>query len=101
MSILGAIIPIPIPMPIYNNGNCSEWSQNDTKIIISIYIVLFLVFIFAVMYEKLINKTSINDILVIDFNCKSAFVEIYVLLFYVTMFATIIGLSVYGVYSLF
>jgi len=98
----GGLIYIPDP----NNGPSGPWTANDTKGMIAITIVLFLITLISIIIEWQFakKKTTIGDYLKEVLSCgmsmstsymASIFTNMVVMFFYVCFFLLVAGFGTY------
>jgi hypothetical protein len=97
MNLLQTIMPIPIPV---NYGDSSgRWNETDTKITIAFLIVTFILFLLAIIIEK-IRGNSWRDIFKGD-TCKlTLFSEFIIFCSYSIFSIAIFGFLGYFIYTL-
>jgi len=95
MNLLQTIIPIPIPMD--SHGSSGSWTKTDTKITITILILTFILFLLAIVIEK-IRGTSWKDIFKVD--TSTLLSEAIIICSYLVFGIAIFGFLGYFIYNL-
>jgi small-conductance mechanosensitive channel len=88
---------MPIIMPV-SSGSSGPWTDNDTKVWISIYLALAVLWILQVLYSVIFNKLTLKEALTTE-NNDYFLVEVSNVLFYcITVLALIavIGVAIYN-----
>jgi len=97
MNLLQTIMPIPIPV---NYGDSSgHWTETDTKITIAVLIVTFILFLLAIIIEK-IRGNSWKDIFSVIDGDLTIFSTFIIFCFYSIFSLAIFGFLCYFIYSL-
>ncbi len=96
MNLLQSIIPVPIPVD--TNGSSARWTETDTKITLAILIVTFILFLLAIIIEK-IRGNSWKDIFLFDGDLTS-FSICMIICSYSIFSMSIFGFLCYFIYSL-
>ena len=81
---LGIVMPIGktvMYIPDGNDGPSGPWTETDTKVVISILVVLLILFVLAVIIE-LIRGTKLKNILLLDDWDMTMFSEMSIICFY-------------------
>lgn len=98
-------------LPETNNGPSGPWTMYDTKIVIALCIVFFVVSLISIIIEwqfakkKLSLKGYLSEVIQCGFGLKSVyeismFTSFMLLLFYIIFIPSVIGFSVYGLMNI-
>ena len=99
-------------LPETNNGPSGPWTMYETKIVIALCIVFFVVSLISIITEwqfakkKLSLKRYLSEVIQCGFGTKatpyevSMFTCFILLLFYIVFIPSVIGFSVYGLMNI-
>lgn len=82
MTLLQQLIPMPIPVPVDSHSS-GPWTHEDTKVAITIWIVIFLWWLVSILVERIFAKTSFKDILLMDYETEFIMTTLSTMVFYV------------------
>ncbi len=95
MNLLQTIIHTSIPMD--SHGSSFSWTETDTEVILTLLILTFILFLLAIVTEK-IRGVSLKDIFKV--NTSSLLSEAIIICFYLVFGIVILGFLGYFIYTL-